>query len=170
MNTMKTKNSTNSLLEKGKKIAIIPFLSVVFFMNMASTCSGDDDNNNSSSDPRPVINTVTSGTWRVTYYFDTDSNETSDFAGYNFTFGSSNVLTATNGTNTYTGSWSVTNDDSDDDNPSSDLDFNILFASPANFADLSDDWDIVSRTATKIELIDVSGGNGGTDYLTFEKN
>lgn len=171
MKTMKTKNSTNSVLEKGKKMAIIPFLSVVFFMNMASTCSNDDDNNNSSSDPTPVINTVTSGTWRVTYYFDTDSDETSDFTGYNFTFGSSNVLTATNGSNTYTGSWSVTNDDdSDDDNPSSDLDFNILFSSPANFQDLSDDWDIVSRTSTKIELIDVSGGNGGTDYLTFEKN
>jgi hypothetical protein len=152
-----------------KKLKLIPILLCLFMLNVASTCS-DDDNNNSSSDPTPVINTVTSGTWRVTYYFDTDSNETSDFAGYNFTFGSSNVLTATNGTNTYTGSWSVTNDDSDDDNPSSDLDFNILFASPANFADLSDDWDIVSRTSTKIELIDVSGGNGGTDYLTFEKN
>jgi hypothetical protein len=170
MDLKNQQNSKTSFLEKGKKIAIIPFLSVVFFMSMASTC-GDDDSSSSSSDPTPVINTVTSGTWRVTYYFDTDSDETSDFTGYNFTFGSSNVLTATNGTNTHTGSWSVTNDDSsDDDNPSSDLDFNILFSSPANFADLSDDWDIVSRTATKIELIDVSGGNGGTDYLTFEKN
>lgn len=169
MNSRKQQNSKTSLLEKGKKIALIPFLSVVFFMNMASTCS-DDDSSSSSSDPTPVINTVTSGTWRVTYYFDTDSDETSDFAGYNFTFGSSNVLTATNGTNTYTGSWSVTNDDSDDDSPSSDLDFNILFSAPANFEDLSDDWNIVSRTDTKIELIDVSGGSGGTDYLTFEKN
>jgi hypothetical protein len=153
-----------------KKLTLIPFLSLIFMMNIASTCSGDDDSS-SSVDATPVINTVTSGTWRVTYYFDTDSDETSDFTGYNFTFGSSNVLTATNGTNTYTGSWSVTNDDSsDDDSPSGDLDFNILFSSPANFADLSDDWDIISRTDTKIELIDVSGGNGGTDYLTFEKN
>lgn len=35
---------------------------------------------------------------------------------------------------------------------------------------LSDDWDVLERTDTKIRLIDVSGGNGGTDYLTFEKN
>lgn len=153
-----------------KKLTLLPFLSLIFMLNMASTCSGDD-NNSSSADATPVINTVTSGTWRVTYYFDTDTDETNHFTGYNFTFGGSNVLTATNGTNTYTGSWSVINDDSsDDDNPSGDLDFNILFSSPANFADLSDDWDILSRTATKIELIDVSGGNGGTDYLTFEKN
>lgn len=153
-----------------KKLTLLPFLSLIFMLNMASTCSGDD-NNSSSADATPVINTVTSGTWRVTYYFDTDTDETSHFTGYNFTFGGSNVLTATNGTNSYTGSWSViTDDSSDDDNPSGDLDFNILFSSPANFADLSDDWDILSRTATKIELIDVSGGNGGTDYLTFEKN
>lgn len=171
MNSKNQKNSTASLVAKSKKIALIPFLSVVFFMNMASTCSGDDDNSNSSSDPTPVINTVTSGTWRVSYYFDTDTDETNNFTGYNFTFGASNVLTASNGTNNYTGSWSVTSDDSsDDDNPSSDLDFNILFSAPANFADLSDDWDIVSRTSTKIELIDISGGNGGTDYLTLEKN
>ncbi|WP_298120108.1 hypothetical protein [Flavobacterium sp.] len=153
-----------------KKLTLLPILSLIFMLNMASTCSGDD-NNSSSVDATPVINTVTSGTWRVTYYFDTDTDETNHFTGYNFTFNGSNVLTATNGTNSYTGSWSVISDDSsDDDNPSGDLDFNILFSSPANFADLSDDWDILSRTATKIELIDVSGGNGGTDYLTFEKN
>ena len=53
---------------------------------------------------------------------------------------------------------------SDDDH------FVVFFASPPDFADLSDDWSIVSVSTTKIELIDVSGGNGGTDYLTFEKN
>ena len=37
-----------------------------------------------------------------------------------------------------------------------DLDFNIAFTTPANFVDLTDDWDIVSRTDTKIQLIDVS--------------
>jgi putative transposase len=39
-----------------------------------------------------------------------------------------------------------------------------------DFDDLSDDWDIVSIDATTINLIDVSGGNGGTDRLTFKKN
>lgn len=153
-----------------KKLSLIPLLSLIFILNVASMCSNDDDTNNSAN-PTPVINTVTSGTWRITFYEDSGVNETYHFTGYNFTFGSANVLTATNGTNTYTGSWSVTNDDSNDDSPSNDLDFNILFSSPANFADeLSDDWDILSRTDTKIELVDVSGGNGGTDYLTLEKN
>jgi hypothetical protein len=153
-----------------KKLKLISILTLIFVFNVASMCSSDD-NSSLSADPTPVINTVTSGTWRITFYEDSGVNETYHFTGYNFTFGSANVLTATNGTNTYTGSWSVTNDDSNDDSPSNDLDFNILFSSPANFADeLSDDWDILSRTDTKIELVDVSGGNGGTDYLTLEKN
>lgn len=154
-----------------RKLTLIPMLSLIFMLNVASMCS--DDDSSSSADPTPVINTVTSGTWRITFYEDDGVDETYHFTGYNFTFGASNVLTATNGTNTYTGSWSVTSDDSsDDDSPSSnDLDFNIFFSSPANFNDeLSDDWDILSRTETKIELVDVSGGDGSIDYLTIEKN
>ena len=72
----------------------------------------------------------------------------------------------------YTGTWSVTDssNSSDDSNSSSDIDFNIFFASPANFNDdLTEDWEIVTRSDSKIELIHVSGGNGGTDTLTFVK-
>lgn len=53
---------------------------------------------------------------------------------------------------------------------SGEVDFNIFFASPADFAELTEDWNIISYSATKIDLIHVSGGNGGTDLLTFEKN
>lgn len=53
---------------------------------------------------------------------------------------------------------------------SGEVDFNIFFASPADFAELTEDWNIISYSASKIELIHVSGGNGGTDLLTFEKN
>jgi hypothetical protein len=152
-----------------KKLFLIPILFCLFMLNVASMCSSDDSSS-SSQDPTPVINVATQGTWRVTSYVDSGTDETNHFTGYNFTFATGGVLSATNGTNTYTGTWSVTNDNSNDDNPSSDLDFNIAFASPADFADLTDDWDVVSFTATTISLIDVSGGNGGTDTLVFTKN
>lgn len=136
-----------------------------------ASCSGDDSSSTSST-LTDVVNTATQGTWHITSYIDSGNDETGHFTGYNFTFGGSNALTATNGTNTYTGSWSVTDssNSSDDDSPGSDIDFNIVFSAPASFQDLTDDWDIQERTATRIKLIDVSGGNGGTDYLTFEKN
>lgn len=152
-----------------KLLKLIPFLAALFMLNVASTCSNDDSSSN-SVDPTPVINTAASGNWRITLFNDSGTDETNNFTGYNFTFGSGNVLTATNGTNTYTGTWSVTSDDSGDDSPSNDLDFNIAFASPPNFEELTEDWNIISYTTTKIQLIHVSGGNGGTDYLTFEKN
>lgn len=153
-----------------KKVLLIPMLFCLFMLNVASMCSSDNNSSSSSQDPTPIINAATQGTWRVTSYVDSGTDETNHFTGYNFTFSNGGVLTATNGSNTVTGTWSVLNDDSNDDSPSNDLDFNIGFTAPANFADLTDDWDIVSYSETTISLIDVSGGNGGTDTLVFTKN
>jgi hypothetical protein len=153
-----------------KKLSLLPLLALIFLFNVASTCSKDDDSLSSSVDPTPVINTVLSGTWKVTFYQESGVDHTSYFTGYNFTFGVNNVLTASNGTNNYTGTWSVTSDDSRDDSPSNDLDFNIGFATPSNFEELTEDWNILERTDTKVRLVHISGGNGGTDYITFEKN
>jgi hypothetical protein len=153
-----------------KRVILIPMLFCLFMLNVASMCSSDDNSSSSSQDPTPVINAATQGTWRVTSYVDSGTDETNHFTGYNFTFGNGGVLTATNGSNTVTGTWSVLNDDSNDDSPSNDLDFNIGFTAPANFADLTDDWDIVTYSDTTISLIDISGGNGGTDTLVFTKN
>ena len=76
-----------------------------------------------------------------------------------------------------TGSWSIisnsnSNDDDDsssDDDSSDDVDFNIFFSSSSNFEELSEDWEIVSYTETRIELKHVSGGDGSIDVLVFEK-
>jgi len=154
-----------------KKLKLVSFLSLIFVFNVASMCS-DDDNSNTAADPSPVINTVTSGTWRITLYEDSGVNETTNYSNYIFTFNTNGVLTAANSTS-LNGTWSVTSSNSNDDNPDNDLDFNIAFVAPApnSFSDdLTDDWDVISHTANRIQLVDVSGGNGGTDYLTFEKN
>ncbi|MEE1896908.1 hypothetical protein V1389_01080 [Flavobacterium rakeshii] len=134
------------------------------------SCSSDDDNSSVSTDTSQIVSAAQSGTWSITSFVDSGNDETNHFTGYAFTFGSNGVLTAVNGDTTVTGTWSVTTDDSNDDNPSGDVDFNIAFASPADFVDLTDDWDIVTVTSTTISLIDVSGGNGGTDTLVFQKN
>jgi hypothetical protein len=150
-----------------KKSGIVLFC---IMLNVFISCSSDSSNSSSTVDSAPVINIIKNGTWRITFYEDSGVNETANFSGYNFTFGSNSILTAANGVNTYTGTWSVTIDNSGDDSSSSDLDFNIAFASPANFSELTEDWNILEKTNTKIKLVHVSGGNGGTDYITFEKN
>jgi hypothetical protein len=152
-----------------KNFNVLHIVVMAILINLFFSCSNDSSSSN-SVDPTPVVNTVNKGTWRITFYEDSGVNETSNFTGYNFTFGPNSVLTATNGTNTYLGTWSVTSDNSGDDSPSNDLDFNIAFSSPSNFEELTEDWNIIERTDTKIKLVHVSGGNGGTDYITFEKN
>lgn len=119
----------------------IALLVLVSFSLISSTCStsDDDDGFNTNVNQQQVVSIAQSGNWTITYFFDTDSDETNHFNGYTFTFGNGGVLTAVNGTNTITGTWSVTNGSSNDDS-SSDVDFNIFFASPANFNELSEDW------------------------------
>jgi len=152
---------------------------IALVMGLATVaCSSGDDpapndnNNNTTSSVDQTIQIASVGNWRITSFIDSGQNETADFNGYTFTFNTNGTLVATNGTTTVNGTWSVTDSNSsgDDDNFEDD-DFNIFFPVPDGnkFEDLNDDWDFISVSATKIELIDISGGNGGTDYLTFEK-
>ncbi|MBC8754854.1 hypothetical protein H2O64_09245 [Kordia sp. YSTF-M3] len=120
-----------------------------------------------------VINIAETDSWRITSYIDSGQDETTDFTNYDFTFQSDGTLIATNSTDQVAGIWSVTDSNSNDDSSSDDdIDFNINFnvATTSVFFDLNDDWDIVSYTSTTISLQDVSGGNGGTDTLVFQKN
>lgn len=133
-----------------------------------TSCSSDDAIILDTEDIQQIADVAKSGNWRISSYIDSGNNETADYNGYTFDFADGGQLTATNGTNTYNGTWSVTNDSSS--SSQDDIDFNISFTTPPNFEELSDDWDIVSITSTKIDLIDISGGNGGTDSLTFTKN
>lgn len=128
------------------------------------SCKKDDDSNNTTITTVNLSATATTGTWRVTYYYDDNQDETSNYAGYAFTFAGGNVVTATKaGSPTVTGTWATGTDNSK-------VKLILSFATPATFNELSDDWHVTSRTDTKIVMTHVSGGNGGTDFLTFEKN
>lgn len=139
-------------------------IGAVALMISVTSCKKDDIKQKENIEAE-----VTTGTWRISYFNDSGSNETANFNSYNFTFEDNGTLTASNGTNTYTGTWSITDSNSNDDSPD-DLDFNINFNLTNDFEDLNDDWDIISHTSSELKLKDVSGGNGGTDELTFVKN
>ena len=131
-------------------------ISIVTF----SSCSKDDN----SVDPAQTEQNVQSGTWRVTLFNNSGENKTSYFSGYNFIFNQNGSVSASNGTVTQNGTLSVFID-------SGDTKFELSFPMTSGpFKEISDDWKVVTQSATKIELVNVSGGNGGTDYLTFEKN
>jgi len=158
-----------------KKQFFFPLLVLLSFSLFNSCSSDDDENSNNSQQIAQVEGIVQSGTWRITNLNDSGQDETSDFTDYNFTFATNGTLSATNGTTTQEGTWSLTSDSSsssDDDNDDNDIEFNIFFpVTDSNiFDDLNDDWDIVSTSATRIELFDVGDSSADTDRLTFEKN
>ena len=148
------------------KRIVLPIMALLLIV---ACDKNETDTDVTSADLETIRSTAASGSWRVSYYYDSDKDETSDYAGYTFTFGNDGVLSATDGTTSLSGAWSVTDSDSNDDDGNDDIDFNIVFTGSELFEELSDDWDIVKYSDSKIELFDVSGGDGTTDYLTFEK-
>jgi len=105
------------------------------------------------------------GTWRVANYWDTDHDETANYAGYVLTFNSSNkTLIAAKATDIINGTWKSY---IDDDKAKLDL----SFSTPGNFQKFNDDWYVtdVLNNITKIRMMHTSS-NGNTEYLTIEKN
>lgn len=146
------------------------FLSTIIaasFLFTAISCSDDPDDKAPPVTPNQLINTVTDGTWRITLFSEDGITATSDFTDYTFAFLSNKVLTATRESTTYNGTYAITSSSSNDNN---NLDFKINFVTPADFSSLSEDWDIVQTSATKIQLQHISGGDSSVDLLTFEKN
>jgi len=160
-----------------KNRKILNLLLIIIISVTTIACSTDDNetpnnaNNNIAVEIQQTSDLMLSSDWMITNFNDSGQNETSNFNGYSFTFNSNGSLIASNGSNTITGTWSIIDDSSNDDsNDNDDIDFNIFFSAPDEFNELSEDWNIVSKSGTKIELLHVSGGNGGTDRLTFEKS
>jgi len=105
---------------------------------------------------------LTTDSWYVSYFFD-DEDETDDFAGYEFTFNNNGTATASNGSNTVPGSWSITN------SSSGQLKLILDFGVDDPFDELEEDWKVIDFTNELIRLFDVSGGDGSTDYLSFSR-
>ncbi len=121
---------------------------------LLSACTRSLDSNNTT-------NIATSGTWRVTLFTDSGNDETSDFAGYSFTFGSNGALTATKNGTSQNGTWSTS---------SSRFNINLGPKVDTNkpLGELTDDWKIISTSGTEIKLTDDNASSA--EFLTFTKN
>ncbi|CAM3303590.1 hypothetical protein [Aequorivita lipolytica] len=117
---------------------------------------------NGGGNTTELTNILKDGQWFVQSYIDDGDDETNDYSGYILTFNTDGSVIAENSSNTITGTWSVVNS-------SNGLDVILDFGTAMPFDEFNDDWDVDTYTTTRVELFDISGGNGGTDYLTFEK-
>jgi len=116
---------------------------------------------NSSSNPS--LNTPGAGNWKITYFFD-KQDETSNYTGYTFEFGSNNSFKATRNGQTWSGSWSNNCDDS-----ANKLCIFWSGSVPSALEELAEDWRIIEMSNDLIHLEHTSGGNGDTDVVHFKK-
>ena len=140
--------------------ATLTLLAGLFLM---TSCGKDDDKIIDQ-----VTRDITDGTWYISNFDDSGTDKTSNFTGYNFTFGETGVLTAQNGALINIGTWEIVDGDENDD-VLDDLDFNISFPDLNGFGDLNDDWHIFAQSDDNLELIE-SGGITDNDLLSFKQN
>ncbi|MFP4846260.1 hypothetical protein [Winogradskyella sp. PE311] len=116
------------------------------------------DGGNGNDDLETIL---TDGLWIVASYTEDADDQTSDYAGYELDFNMDGSVSASNGSNTNNGTWSVF---------SSGNQMAIDFGTDMPFEEFNDDdWDVISVSATEVVIQDVSGGGGGTDTLTLQK-
>ena len=135
---------------------------ILLFNILAYSCttSSDDDQLLTSNDITQTI-TQTDG-WKVSWYWDKDKDETSDFSGYIFYFKNTGVFEALKNGSTISGTWQI----KDDSHGTKRLVIN-----PGNeekpLSELEDDWVILEMMDNKIELKDDNDEH--LEELYFEK-
>lgn len=112
--------------------------------------------------PLDLENVLTTDSWFVSFYFD-DEDETYEFEGYEFFFNTDGSASATNGSNTENGTWSVAT------SSGNQLKLILDFGNDDPFDELEDDWKVIEFNEEIIRLLDISGGGGSTDFLTFSR-
>lgn len=140
-----------------------------------TNCS--NDNNISTINDAETIDIIkkkiSSGTWNISLFINSETNQTTPFYGFNFVFYSDNKLTAANGSYYYIGTWSVIDTHIDNDGRG-DINFNISFSSPDNFKTLTAAWKIerfsFGESSGEIHLERLKVGENIPDNLTFRKN
>lgn len=124
-----------------------------------TSCLQGDDLAAPGSPNNPSVD-FTGSSWKITYFWDSDHDETGHYNAFVFVFQADGTVNVSGGPAPYNGTWSKGSDDST-------AKLYLNFTTPPDLEELSDDWHILEWTDNSIRLQDISGGNGGTDLLTF---
>ena len=132
----------------------------ILLLSAFASCSNSDDNSSGGNNNQ----TPNAGTWKVSYFYD-KKDETGNYAAYTFEFGTDGSLSASNGSQTWSGTWQTGIDDSASKFL---IDFNGTL--PSALSELEEDWRIISIEDNFMHFEHTSGGNGDTDVLKFTKS
>ncbi len=108
----------------------------------------------------PLAELLISGSWYVSYYYHNE-DETSQFAAYDFVFLDNGTISASDGSQTFIGTWN-----SYDEGTQQMLDIDF---SDSELGDLDDDWRLIDFDANNVRLRQ-DGGGDDPDRLYFTRN
>ena len=131
------------------------------FENSIEDAIKDCNTSSDSGGNQNFASILTNGTWHVSYYFD-DSNETSNYRGYNFTFNSNGTVMVVKENNNSNGNWSTF--------VNSGHDILLLKFDDSNLEEFDEDWKITEFSTTNVRLKNININDGATDYLYFTRN
>ena len=119
----------------------------------------DEDDDPEDSD---LFSALVEGEWVIGYFYK-DSDKTSDFTGYKFTFKPGGTALADNGINQIMGTWKG----SSEDNGSQEL--VLKFGETSPFVMLEDDWDVLEFDGEVIKLMDEDKVEESKRFLNFKR-
>ena len=136
---------------------------LISFIAFASCSSDDDAGNVNTNEFEHIKSTLPQGEWKISKFIDIETDKTSAFESFVFTFNEDGSVTAQNDLFTENGIWAY-------DNTSNNAEELVLqFSEQVPFDEINDDYDIVSVSNSTVELADESGENGEIEILTFTK-
>ncbi|WP_310992073.1 glycoside hydrolase family 43 C-terminal domain-containing protein [Aequorivita marina] len=142
---------------------LILLIAIVVF----ASCSSDDDSGTvNTNEFENIKTTLPQGTWEITTFIDGQEDKTLVFESFVFTFKEDGTVEGETDLFTETGTWAYDNTSS-----TSEEELVLQFSGTEPFSEISDDWDIVSVSNSKVELSDDTDDdpNGDTELLTFTK-
>ncbi len=117
-------------------------------------------NNGGSNNPL-LTSVITAGTWKVSYLSNNNSDHTTLYNGYNFSFNANGSSVAVKNTTNINGTWSTRLDSGKS---------KLVFSFAGSILDeLENDWKVIEYTTTTIRLRH-GGGDNSSDYLYLIKN
>ena len=131
--------------------------------NAIGDCDEDDDSdhNDDDIDDAAFVAVLTSGEWRVNYFFD-QTDKTAAFENFVFTFAADGTALAADDTSSLNGTWK-----SYGDSGVIELEFDFEEEPPLN--DLLADWELVEFTTTIIRLKKQDEQDTYPGVLVFQK-
>lgn len=130
-------------------------------------CSNQDDPGDvNTAQYEDIVTILPQGTWRVSFYFNMNTDNTTLFESYEFTFNEDETINIENDLLSEDGTWTYQDNSSTTENNEELL---LQFSQSPPFDEISKTWDITAVNTNKVDLKFTEENSGKASFLAFTK-